>query len=702
MSRTALIAFFVVALTFPTAVAPALAPAQDQPNFYAVIIGVSQFSQLPKEEWLEYAHSDADDFYKFITSPRGRGFPPENVFLLTNEKASFQAIKSRLGSTLAKKIKAEDTVYIFIATHGMVEKEASREGYLLAHDSDREDLYSSAMPMRELGNIMSARLKNARRVMLFADACRAGKLGQTQGSVNRYIEDVSKQRGEVLGLLASRPNEFSREGKQFGGGHGVFTYHLLKGLMGEADADKDNTVTAAEIVSYLQTQVESASERQQHVRDFGDFEPDTPLSFVDKEGPKDMTLASRRRWRGTEVAALQGTVPLGLAARDPFERALDAGRLLSPPGENAWELYQRYRQLPVPESDKEAAQEDLLIALATAGDRVLGAYRRGEAVIPLNAANYEEGAQLFSRASELSPDDETLVLKAKFMQGRALVERRRFNEGIDLLRQAIAADPGTAYSYNALGIAYMEQQRWNEAIQNFRAASERAEKWVYPHYNLSRVYAGLSRYREAEQELRHGIEIGNGLGLKYAYLHYNLGILYLFQGRTGDAEQQFRRAIEMKPDDAMSHHNLGLLYQRRGNQGEAENSFRRAADLDPRLVEPRLKLAEVYRQRGQREREESALRDAVAADPRNAPAAEALVRLLMGNRRLDEAEQVFLQLLAADPQSAAAFAGLGDVHTAQGNFPQAAEDYRQAIARTSDQRMRRDLEQKLRSVERRR
>ena len=143
----------------------------------------------------------------------------------------------------------------------MVEREAAREGYLLGYDSDREDLYSSALPMRELGNIMSNRLKNARRVFLFADACRAGKLGQSQGRVNRYIEDVSRQRGEIMGLLASRPNEFSREGEQFGGGHGLFSYYLLKGLMGEADADMDETVTANEIVNFLQVHVSDASER---------------------------------------------------------------------------------------------------------------------------------------------------------------------------------------------------------------------------------------------------------------------------------------------------------------------------------------------------------------------------------------------------------------------------------------------------------
>ncbi|MGH9784633.1 MAG: hypothetical protein ACRD88_10640, partial [Terriglobia bacterium] len=61
--------------------AAALSRAQDQPNFYAVIIGVSEFSELPKEEWLDYADDDARAFQQFVTSPRGRGFLPENVFL---------------------------------------------------------------------------------------------------------------------------------------------------------------------------------------------------------------------------------------------------------------------------------------------------------------------------------------------------------------------------------------------------------------------------------------------------------------------------------------------------------------------------------------------------------------------------------------------------------------------------------------------
>ena len=97
-----------------TWIAPLVVLAQEeQPNFYAVVIGISEFENLPKEEWLEFADDDARDFYKLITNPRVRAFPPENVFLLTDQKASFYAIRKKLGSTLPKKVKRGDTVYIF-------------------------------------------------------------------------------------------------------------------------------------------------------------------------------------------------------------------------------------------------------------------------------------------------------------------------------------------------------------------------------------------------------------------------------------------------------------------------------------------------------------------------------------------------------------------------------------------------------------
>lgn len=229
-------------------------------------------------------------------------------------------------------------------------------------------------------------------------------------------------------------------------------------------------------------------------------------------------------------------------AREVMVQAIEEGRLISPAGASAWDLYQRYVRLPLSFSERQEADDRIVIALGTAGDRILDSYRRGDPVVPLGAAAYEEGARLFGYASEIAPLDLELQAKAKFMEGQMLIEGGEVRQGIQALRQSVALDPGAAYSYNAIGIAYLRQKRWSDAIENFQAAADRAEKWVYPRFNLFRAYCGLSRFRDAERELRAGIALEDELGIEYSYLHYNLGMLYLYQGRVPEAELEFQRA----------------------------------------------------------------------------------------------------------------------------------------------------------------
>ena len=44
-------------------------------------------------------------------------------------------------------------------------------------------------------------------------------------------------------------------------GHGLFTYYLLKGLSGYADADKNNALTVGELYYYIKTNVYAQSRR---------------------------------------------------------------------------------------------------------------------------------------------------------------------------------------------------------------------------------------------------------------------------------------------------------------------------------------------------------------------------------------------------------------------------------------------------------
>jgi uncharacterized caspase-like protein len=90
--------------------------------------------------------------------------------------------------------------------------------------------------------------------------------------------------GDLFGLLASRPREVSLEGPEFGGGHGVFSYYVIKGLQGAADANHDGVVDADELIKYVSEQVPMATMNKQHPREFGTYDNMMRLSDTKKKG----------------------------------------------------------------------------------------------------------------------------------------------------------------------------------------------------------------------------------------------------------------------------------------------------------------------------------------------------------------------------------------------------------------------------------
>jgi len=74
-------------------------------------------------------------------------------------------------------------------------------------------------------------------------------------------------------ISASDDKQFSQESRDWGGGHGVFTYFLLKGLGGEADFSKDNIVTLGELTLYISEQVRRETRNAQTPMVAGRFDP---------------------------------------------------------------------------------------------------------------------------------------------------------------------------------------------------------------------------------------------------------------------------------------------------------------------------------------------------------------------------------------------------------------------------------------------
>ena len=251
---------------------------------FALVVGISKYQKLPQDLWLQYPEADARSLVEHLASPRGGSVPADQIVLLTNEQATTAAIRNAFQSFVKTRPGKDDSVYILIAGHGTVDNSGA---YILTYDSDPENLASTGLPMAELHSLVEEELTRAGHVILLADVCRAASIaGQKTTNLGGIVEKIGEAPGEMLGLMAARPKELSLEGPEFGGGHGAFTYSVLKGLEGAADSDHDGFVTAGELIDFVSTDVPGATRNKQHPRDFGNMENSTRLSDLSKPGIK--------------------------------------------------------------------------------------------------------------------------------------------------------------------------------------------------------------------------------------------------------------------------------------------------------------------------------------------------------------------------------------------------------------------------------
>ncbi len=135
--------------------------------------------------------------------------------------------------------------------------------YLVPRDADPEALFSTAFPMEDIQRIF-ARIASE-RVVLLLDTCYSGSAGgrtfarqgtRALGVNDQFLERLARSKGRVI-VTASGPNEVALESAELG--HGVFTYHVLQGLEGKADLNRDGLVTVSELYDYVEGQVERAA-----------------------------------------------------------------------------------------------------------------------------------------------------------------------------------------------------------------------------------------------------------------------------------------------------------------------------------------------------------------------------------------------------------------------------------------------------------
>ena len=225
----------------------------------ALIIGVDDYENTPARAI--YADSDAQMFADYATEKLG--IPANRIKTLVNDSADFGDVLLSVREWLGRSVRQNKTdVHVFFAGHGLA-SENGEEMYLLPYDGRPRLLNETAISRERLFADISA--ANPRSVTVFLDTCYSGTTRGTDMLIaSRPIA--------IRALEQSIPDNFTvitaAAGDQTAkplieAKHGMFSYFLMKGMEGEADANNDNEITAGELHNYVEQNVWQQSSNTQ-------------------------------------------------------------------------------------------------------------------------------------------------------------------------------------------------------------------------------------------------------------------------------------------------------------------------------------------------------------------------------------------------------------------------------------------------------
>lgn len=227
-----------------------------KPNDFALIIGIDKYRSIPAAD---FAERDAAVFRRYAVSILG--VPEKNAILLTGDRARRADIAKYLDEWLPRNVETNSRVYFYFSGHGAPEP-TKGVSYLVPWDGDPEFLQSSGYSIAQL--YRSLETLKAKEILVSLDACFSGEGGRSVIAKGlrplvTVVDAPLSERSKLSVLTAARSDEVA--GSEASQGHGLFTYFLLKGLKGEADADKAGHITLARLHAYIQKSVQGVARR---------------------------------------------------------------------------------------------------------------------------------------------------------------------------------------------------------------------------------------------------------------------------------------------------------------------------------------------------------------------------------------------------------------------------------------------------------
>ncbi len=585
---------------------------------YAVIVGISTYPHMPA---LRYADKDAELFRNFLKSPAGRNIKADNIKLFLNEEATKANFILEYRKWLeSKNLKPNDRLYFYFAGHGDATKEG--EYYFLAYDCyPNNDVHNyemgGAIDMAKVKNTVEIYTKKGIQVILIMDACRTNDLPGGKDGQTSFRAKVEEKKGEIL-LLSTGPNQVSNEGPEIGGGHGLFTYYLVDGLLGtadkpEADGNNNGLVSFVELGDYTKRKVRSIAERDYK-------KPQVPV-FCCSEN--DLTTISK--FDDQTYARWQTKKELGLISSDSnsvaFNKPVQVTRGINDLNPNDSLQIKVYNQFVAELKNVELTQDSSAeifytelenkwpdhsitseakyrlaatylnfcqqkINLFLSGKGLIHIINLGKEINKGNADNadpsqsiddeqinklktivtagYDVALKMMDKAFKLLNNDpelrEPIKPKYNFIKTMAAYADKK-NSLKDVLRDCrdlLVSDSVSPAGYLLMGWIYLDMDN-DSSYYYFKKAAAIAPKWAYPQHGLGNYYFLNHKYDTARSYFNKAVEMDS----LYATAYRNIGLSYYYISGL-----KYDRAIGMTGLDDNS-------------LASAKKYFVKARDLDP-------------------------------------------------------------------------------------------------------------------------
>lgn len=596
---------------------------------YAVIVGISKYENLSIDEQLDFADKDATVFADYLKSKAGGSVPEENIRLLINETATFSAIYEAI-NWLTEKCGKDDKAYFYFSGHGDLENfTIAQDGYLISYNTPKGNYVYNAVSIDYLNKIANTlSVRNNGKVILITDACHSGSLAGNKSGPYLAAEQLRKTAANEIRMTSCDKNQLSNENTVWGGGHGAFSYYLIKGLQGQADIKPDGIITVNEIKNFMDSCFNAdplLSQKNNKQTPVIDGNEKFTLAAIDKVYFDSLKAAARDAQPPlVMLAPLAPKVEIFFfkaLAQIQIQKIIDFKKLLALPAEkipfefislladsssytNASHEDKKALQIFTPQlftnlekklqSNEYALKEftgNLVVYLSDYGQKIINAYLddneqelENRSYYMAESSHYDVFPMMYAVAAKLSTAGHelynSLIVKQHYFAGVAarlampavkLTEQEKLVD-IALAEQkiALALEPvKAAYIKNELGTLYWYKKDFAAAEKYYLEAIETAPGWAIPVSNLAGLYIAKKQYALADSALKKAM----ALQPRLKSIYNNSGQLYEKRGNLLMAEEMYQKSTRINFRHYLPFENLGYVYMATTQYALADSFF---------------------------------------------------------------------------------------------------------------------------------